>query len=458
MSHANRRDFLKLSGTLALSVGALGAQQATPPGEKPRAVDKPATEKPVETVPPEKPKPAPKADPLIVGVMGTAGRGTELAQEFATLPASHVKYVCDVDERNMKAAAARVAARQEGQPDSIPQLVTDFRKMLDDKSVDVIAIAAPDHWHAPAAILAMAAGKHVYVEKPCCHNPHEGELLVAASKKHNRVVQHGTQRRSWPKNVEAIELVRSGGIGTVRLSRGWYANKRGETGRRTPAPVPPGLDWNLWQGPAPRREFTTNVVHYKWHWFWHWGTGELGNNGVHSLDVCRWGLGVDYPLSVTASGGRYHFDDDQETPDTHVVTMDFGDKGMIVWDGQSCVPHGIEGSGFGAAFYGSDGTVVIDGNGYKLYDPNRKLVKEESGSADNAGHVANFLECCRTGGTPVADAEEAYKSTLICHLGNIAYRTGRTIRLDPKTHRIAGDKEAEKLWRREYEKGWEPKV
>lgn len=195
-----------------------------------------------------------------------------------------------------------------------------------------------------------------------------------------------------------------------------------------------------------------------WHWFWHWGTGECGNNGVHAIDVCRWGLGVDYPRRVTAGGGRYYHDDDQETPDTHSVTYDFGDKGMIVWEGRSCHPRGFEGSSFGIAFYGDDGTVVIDGGGYRLFDNKGKLVKEPSGNGGNREHVDDFLKCIREGGRPVADIEEGHKSTLMCHLGNIACRTGRTINLDPQTHRIAGDPEAEALWGREYRKGWEPKV
>ena len=449
---SNRRDFLKQSGALALTLGALGAAQA------PESTSKaPGPNAPREPDPSPEPQPPPKpakVDPLVIGVMGTAGRGTELASEFATQPGSMVRYVCDVDENNAARCARAVKERQEIEP----SVVKDFRRILDDKSVDALVIAAPDHWHAPAAILACAAGKHVYVEKPCCHNPHEGAMLVVAARTYGRTVQHGTQRRSWPKNVEAIELVKSGGIGKVLFVRGWYNNQRPSIGRGKPAPVPPKLDWTLWQGPAPEREFRDNYVHYNWHWFWHWGTGELGNNGVHALDVCLWGLDVDYPKSVTAGGGRYYHDDDQETPDTLSVTYDFGDKGMIVWEGRSCHPLGFEGSGFGAAFYGSEGTVVIDGGGYKVLDNKGKVTKTVGGNGGNAEHVVNFLECARTGKRPVADIETGYKSALVCHLGNIAYRTGRTVNLEPKTHRITGDKAQEALWRREYRKGWEPKV
>ena len=448
----NRRDFLRASSAVALSLGAFGAQQAPAPAGKaigPNAPREPETEPKPEV--PEKPT---KVDPLVVGVMGTNGRGTELASEFASQPGSVVHYVCDVDAN----AAARCARAVNERQDFDPTVVADFRKILDDKSVDALVIAAPDHWHAIAAILACQAGKHVYVEKPCCHNPHEGELLVQAARKHKRIVQHGTQRRSWRGNVEGIELVRSGGIGRVLFSRGWYNNKRPSIGRGKPAPVPTRLDWTLWQGPAPEREYRDNIVHYNWHWFWDWGTGELGNNGVHALDVCLWGLGVDYPRRVTAGGGRYHYDDDQETPDTLSVTYDFGEKGMIVWEGRSCQPHGFEGSGFGAAFYGEDGTVVIDGGGFRVFDNKGKVSREVGGNGGNAEHVVNFLQCARSGERPVADIETGFKSALACHLGNIAYRTGRTLNLDPQTHRIVGDKQAEALWRREYRKGWEPKV
>ena len=441
--HANRREFLLRSGSIGVAMGAVAS------------IGRAADDKPAEAQPD-----APEPQRVVVGVMGMGGRGTELATEFATRPGTVVKYVCDVDEARSNRAASAVASRLSGDKAEPPQSVGDFRRILDDKDVDVLVIAAADHWHAPAAILACAAGKHVYVEKPCCHNPREGELLVAAARKHNRVVQHGTQRRSWPKNVEGVELVRSGGIGRVLFSRGWYNNVRPSIGRGKQTAPPSNLDYALWQGPAPERPFRDNILHYHWHWFWHWGTGECGNNGVHALDVCRWGLGVDYPRRVTAGGGRYYYHDDQETPDTHSVTYDFGEKGMIVWEGRSCHSRGFEGSGFGIAFYGDAGTVVIDGGGYKVFDPRDKLVKDVSGNGGNAEHVQNFLDCVRgeKGATLAAEIEEGHKSALLCHLGNIAYRTGRTVNLDARNHKPVGDKDAEALWTRGYRPGWEPKV
>jgi predicted dehydrogenase len=409
-----------------------------------------------KTPQPEATPPAPDAKDLprvVVGVMGMGGRGTELACLFSQQPGVELAYVCCADANRMAAAAASV----EKACGKKPKTVGDFRRILDDKAVDALVIAAPNHWHAPATILACAAGKHVYVEKPCCHNPHEGELQVAAARKHNRVVQHGTQRRSWPGIGQAIGKLREGAIGAVRVSRGWYNNLRPTIGRGKPAAVPDWLDYELWQGPAPRRPFRDNLVHYNWHWFWHWGNGEIGNNGVHSIDICRWGLGVEFPRKVSSGGGRLWFDDDQETPDTQSVTFDFGDK-LLIWEGRSCHSRGFEGNRFGIAFYGDRGTLVIDGGGYTIYDLKDKEIEKQTGRAGDADHVPNFLECVRNGRRPNADIEIGYRSVLLCHLGAIAHRTGRTLRCDPQNGRILDDAEAAALWRREYAPGWEPGV
>jgi predicted dehydrogenase len=438
MSNANsdRREFLKVAaGAMAAGVWVSGSARGQTPAS---------------------------ADQIVVGVVGMGGRGTAVASSFASLPNVVVKYVADVDEGRANAGAKAVGAKAQANKNSpAPSPLTDFRKILDDKDVQAVAIATPNHWHAPAAILACAAEKHVYVEKPCSHNPREGELLVEAARKHERMVQHGTQRRSWPKIVEGIAKVKAGELGPVRLARCWYTNSRKSIGRGKAGPPPAGLDWSLWQGPAPEKDFHDNYVHYNWHWFWHWGNGECGNNGIHSLDVARWGLGVDCPKVVTSGGGRYYFEDDQETPDTQFVTYDYGDK-LITWEGKSCHPRGPEvgASGFGIAFYGDNGTIVFDSTGYAIYDLKNKEVAKVPGSGGDNVHTQNLVDAIR-GNDPkklAAPIGEGASSTLLCHLANIAQRTGRTIHLDPAKKVIVDDPEATKLWSREYRKGWEPKV
>jgi len=395
---------------------------------------------------------SPNQQTVVVGVMGTGGRGTQLAKGFESLDGVEVATVCDVDRKRAEAAAAVVGKVHDRKVGT----VTDFRRILDNKSVDVLVIGAGNHWHAPAAILACAAGKHVYVEKPCSHNPWEGEMMVAAARKHKRHVQMGNQRRSSPKIIEAIDELRKGVIGKVYFSRSVYANVRPSIGRGKAAPVPEGLDFELWQGPAPRRPFKDNILHYNWHWFWHWGNGELGNNGVHSIDLSRWGVGVDYPIRVVSSGGRYAFDDDQETPDTHVVSYEFEGNRRITWEGLSC----NRGLGLGPyiSFHGTEGTLSIENSGYVVYDKNNKEVKKVAGPGSDDLHFANFLDAVRNNAKLNSEIEEGHKSTLLCHLGNIAQRTGRALRCDPKDGKILDDADAMKLWKREYEPGWEPKV
>jgi predicted dehydrogenase len=388
---------------------------------------------------------------VVAGVMGLERGKAHVAALLALAAEAEVAYVCDADEERLR--AGRELAEKAG---AKPRAVQDFRRILEDPAVDALFIAAPNHWHAPATILACTAGKHVYVEKPASHNPREGELMVAAAKKHRRVVQMGNQRRSWPGMIEGIAKLRAGAIGRLTCARSWYTNERPSIRKGKQVPVPARLDYDLWQGPAPERPYLDNVVHYNWHWRWHWGNGELGNNGIHALDVVRWGLGVDYPRRVTCGGGRYAFDDDQETPDTCVATYDFGTC-AATWEGSSCHPRKAERPGF-VTFYGEGGTLVFDDPGYKVFDPAGKQIGQGSGPANDVVHVANFLDCLRTGKQPNADVEDCQKSTLLCHLGNIAYRTGRTITFDPEKRRITGDPEADALWGREYRKGWEVTV
>ncbi len=387
--------------------------------------------------------------PVTVGVMGLS-RGLSLAGTFSSLDGVSVKYVCDVDETRASSAANQIKGSQP---------VTDYRRVLDDDSIDALVCAAPNHWHAPATILACNAGKHVYVEKPCSHNPWEGELMVQAARKADRAVQMGTQRRSSASFIEAIQQLQEGVIGRVYLARAWYNNLRGPIGEGKPADPPANLDYDLWQGPAPRKPYVDNRSHYNWHWFWHWGNGELGNNGVHSLDICRWGLDVTAPTRVTSSGGRYRYDDDQETPDTHTVAFEFPGEKQITWQGLSCNRHSVD-SGF-VAFFGEEGSMSIAGSGsYRIYDRRHQLVKEGTAKLSDSDHIQNFIDAIRTGQHQNlnAEIEKGHYSTLLCHLGNIAHRTGRALECNPENGHIKNDEDAMQHWKREYEPGWEPKI
>lgn len=392
---------------------------------------------------------------VVVGVMGLS-RGRSLATSFAGQPGVKVKYLCDTDiERAISAVKVFEGA-------DLPQAqpIQDFRRILDDKEVDALVCAAPNHWHAPSTILACSAGKHVYVEKPCSHNPQEGEWMVAAARKNKRAVQMGSQRRSGPQTIEAIQKLHEGVIGRVYLVRAWYNSARGPIGIGKAADVPKNLDYDLWQGPAPRVPYVDNRIHYNWHWLWHWGNGELGNNGIHTLDLCRWGMDVDYPIRVTSSGGRYHFEDDQQTADTHTVSFEFEGKRAISWQGLSCNRHG-NGTGF-VTFYGDKGSLELDQKGgHIVYDGADKRIEEVSGkSRGDAEHITNLLDAIRND-TPLklnAEIEKGHKSTLLCHLGNIAHRTGRTLNCSSSNGHIIGDEKAMVMWKRDYESGWEPKV
>ncbi len=403
-------------------------------------------------------------DKVRVATMGVNGRGHGMTVEFAKNPNVEVTWVCDVDVRAYEKTIQDVT-EQTGQK---PKGEVDIRKVLEKKDVDALFIAAPDHWHAPAAIMALKAGKHVYVEKPCGHNPREGELLVAAQKKYGNVVQMGNQQRSSGHTIQALDKVKSGIIGRVYMGKAFYANTRGPIGNGQIAPVPEWLNWELWQGPAPRIQYRDNIVHYNWHWFWRWGTGEALNNGTHEVDVCRWFLDVGYPTKVTSTGGRFHYDDDWEFYDTQYIGWEFEDRKAILWEGRSCNGRPVEGRGRGAAIYGEEGTLVIDRNGYVFYDKKDNVIEEvksddEIASMDTTGvggslngaHIANFINAIIKNEKQNSPIEEGHKSVLMCHLGNIAQEMGRSLEIDPVNGRIVNDSDAMKMWSRDYEPGWE---
>jgi len=404
---------------------------------------------------------------LNFAVIGLNSRAyAHLSALKANQKTSRIAQVCDV-ESNILAKYAGAVQKELGYT---PATEKDFRKVLASKDIDVITIATPDHWHAPMAILGVEAGKHVYVEKPCSYDPHEGEMLIAARDKYKKLVQMGNQQRSSPHSIKIIGQIHDGLIGNAYLASAWYANKRGSIGFGKPAPVPETLDWDLWQGPAPRTPYHDNYQPYNWHWFKRWGTGETLNNGTHEVDVCRWALGAAFPNSVSATGGRYAFKDDWQYYDTLEVNWKYDDK-TITWEGLCCNPLGRYGRDRGALIRGTKGSVIVDRDGYEVYDLSGKKTDEFSvrnqhtSSTDTRGadsmtdaHFANLIAAIRTGEALHSPIEQGYVAVTMLQLANYAWDVNRTLKLDPANGHILGDPEAEKMTRREYEKGWAPKV
>ncbi len=389
---------------------------------------------------------------VTVAFMGVRGQGRSLVRSFASLADVDIAYLCDVDGHVLE-PAAKIVEEKKGKR---PKLAGDIRRVLEDKSVDAIVIATPDHWHAPATILACEAGKDVYVEKPPSHNVREGRLMVEAARRHKRIVQVGTQSRSRPSTRRAIEYVRSGKIGRVIAAKAWNIQLRENIGRRADGPVPQGVDYDAWLGPAPYLPFNENRFHYKWHWHWSFGTGDIGNDGIHQIDVARWALGVDYPTEISGMGAKLFFDDDQQTPDTMNLTYRYPGKAMT-FEMRTWNPYRLEGVDNGVAVYGTSGYVHIGrwggANGFKVFDEKDKLVLEDLKNEPDS-HPRNFIDSIRTRRPPNAEIEIGHLSALHCHLGNIVARTGRNLKFDAKTESIAGDADAGRYIRREYRKHW----
>ena len=441
----NRRRFIKTTGVAGLGLGLAGRASFA------RGMNAPNEQ-------------------VVVAVMGVNGRGGALAEAFARVDGTRVGWICDVDERAMQKAVENVSGLQEQRPEG----AKDVRELLENPDLDALVIATPDHWHAPAAIMALGAGKHVYLEKPGSHGPGEGKMLIQAQEQHPDLkLQLGTQQRSDPRSIEVVQKIQEGAIGRPYYGKAWYANTRGPvTLSERPVEVPAWLDWELWQGPAPRQDYHDGYVHYDWHWFRHYGTGEACNNGTHEVDVCRWALGADYPVRATSNGGRYHYDDDWEFYDTQVMSFDFEGEKAITWEGRSCNGLPFHGRGRGATIHGTEGTVLLDRDGYIVYDLGgqevERSLQSESGQADTQNtigggdmtdlHIMNFRDAIREGAALNAPIDQGQKSVLLCHLGNIAQRTGRALELDPSSGEIKGGGEAMALWDREYAEGWAPKV
>jgi len=377
-------------------------------------------------------------------------------------------YVVDVKKSQLEKAAERLKKSISYKP----KFIENLQESLDSKDVDAVINATPDHWHAPGAWKAMEAGKHVYVEKPCSHNPWEGELLVYFRDKFNRVVQMGNQQRSSGHTQEIIKEIHNGIIGNPYKAVAYYNSGRGEVPRQVKQAPPSDLNWDLFQGPAPRRPYTHDTWDYNWHWYgWDYGTAESGNNGTHELDVARWALQVNYPNKVMVDSLKGHFvDDGWEMYDTMYATFKFDDNKVINWDGKSRNRYDTYVGGRGTVIYGSEGTVRVDRGKYELYDRSGKLVKEATSGGNEGGmalggggdmstnHLHNFFQTIRGEDTLNAPIDEGAKSVHLCHLANISSRLNdKSLDVDVNNGHIF-DREAMKLWKREYAPGWDPKV
>jgi len=406
-------------------------------------------------------------DRLNIGFIGLNSRGQGLLSSFLNVGTISVKWLCDVDRKVLEASLKY--AREAGQ--TSVRGSSDWRELLNDPSLDAVVIATPDHWHAYATITALNAGKHVYVEKPLSQTPAEGEALVAAQARTGLVVQMGNQQRSALESIELTDRIGSGELGEVYAAETWYGNARESIERGTVVPPPEHLDWALWQGPRPKTDFRTNVVHYNWHWFWRWGTGELCNNAAHELDVARWAMGLSYPQEIQVRGGRlFHRDDDWEMYDTLEAGYYFDSGKSITWSGHSCNRVERFGRGRGVLLLGTKGQVIVDRAGFEWFDIDRKPVmqRKSTGRAVNTSdlvgagalteaHIANFLQAVRgQGGALHSPASEGHISTMLCHLGNIAYRSGQQrVRVGSSGH-LDDQSLMELYWQAEMDPDWKP--
>ena len=407
-------------------------------------------------------------DRVNIAIQGLGRRYPAYVDPIAS-KSSNVKllYLCDV----MKSQRDNAAKKFSEKINYEPALENDIRKVLDDENVDAVFMATPDHWHTPGACMAMQAGKHVYLEKPCSHNPQENELVVAMQQKHNKVVQMGNQQRSSVETTEIIKDIHNGIIGNAYHAIAFYINSRGEVPVPTKAAPPEGLDWELFQGPAPRKEYRHDTWNYNWHWYgWDYGTAEMGNNATHELDIARWALQVEYPERVeVTSGKRQYKNDGWEMYDSMEATYKFSNNRMIQWDGQSRNGYNKYGKGRGTIIYGSEGSVFVDRDGYTLYDLKGKVIKDSKSASKEGGlalggggglttrHAVNFFETIRGKQTLNSPIEQGAVSQMLTHYANISSKIGKSFDVDEKTGRIF-DREAMNNWSRTYEPGWEPKL
>ena len=377
-------------------------------------------------------------DRVSIGVIGVRNQGKLLAGELAALKDVEIRSICDVDETQF--APTIHAVTELGR--AAPSTERDFRRLLDDPTIDAVVIATPDHWHAEMTNLACQAGKDVYIESPSTHFVAEGISMIQSAMKSGRVVQVGLQQRSGSHFQSAVEFLHSGRLGNVQLAKAWIVHRRKSIGHKIDCDAPQNVDYTQWLGPAPFHAFNPNRFHFNWRWFWDYGGGELAHWGVHMLDVARWGLGVDYPSRVSAVGGKYAFDDDQETPDTLAVQYAFHKK-TILWEHRLWSSHGIEGRSSGVSFHGEQGTLVVDRGGWKVYDHRENVTADASDLL--ATHLRNFIDGIKSRQSLAADLRTGHISSTLCHLGNLAYRLGREITFDSTRLDCGADLNANRL-------------
>lgn len=377
-------------------------------------------------------------DKVSVGIIGVRNQGKLLTTELSRFDDVEVRSLCDVDETQFAPCVhlLNAAGRR------APTIERDFRKLLDDPAIDAVVVATPDHWHASMTTLACQAGKDVYVESPATHLVVEGPRMMAAAERGKRIVQVGLQQRSGSHFRSAMEFLHSGKLGRVNLAKAWIVHRRKSIGHKPSCETPAQVDYAQWLGPAAPREFSPNRFHFNWRWFWEYGGGELAHWGVHMLDVARWGLNVDYPSRVSAVGGRYSFDDEQETPDTLSVQYAFLQQ-TILWEHRLWSSHGIEGRSSGVSFHGELGTLVVDRGGWKVYDHRENVTADASEL--QTPHLRNFIDCIKSRQTPAADLLTGHIASTYCHLGNIAYRVGRELIFDSNRFDCSADTEANRL-------------
>jgi len=394
-----------------------------------------------------------------VALVGCGGRGRALGSWFSRLPESQLVAACDPDQSR----SGQMADQIEKSGAKRPKLVEDFRRLLDSDEIDAIVIATPDHWHTPAAIMACQAGKDVYVEKPCSHNIHEGRQLVNTARKYKRVVQHGTNLRATPVYEKAWQQIQDGVIGKVKMVKAINNQRRALYPRRPDEPVPQGVNYDLWLGPAQKRPFNRNCFHTSWHWNWDFGTGDIGNDGVHQIDIGRWGMNLKAPNAVSCSGAKLGSKgDSQETPDTMVVTWEYDDL-LYVYEQRDFTPYRMQAHRHDNdnIFYGDKGFMMVDRSGYRIFFKHERGPAFEQKWKDTPTHYQNFIDCVKNRKSQelLAEIEEGHYSALLSHLGNISYRTGRRLVFDPKTETFPEDKDANQFLTRDYRDGYElPRV